>query len=89
MFLTHFQKEETDEESKLVENQVKIDSPLHPDLDTALGVPCDEVVAGDQLVRPVHQAARVLLHYHARLTSEKITFVTFSTQSHSPIVHES
>ena len=46
----------------------KIDSPFHPDLDTALGVPSDEVVAGDQLVRPIHQAARVLLHYHARIT---------------------
>ena len=56
-------KEETFKSRSLLKN----DSPFHPDLDTALGVPCDEVVAGDQLVRPVHQAARVLLHHHAML----------------------
>ena len=47
-------------------NQHKLYSPFHPDLDAALGVPGDGVVAGDDLVRPVDQAAGVLLHHHAR-----------------------
>ena len=47
-------------------NQRKLYSPFHPDLNAALGVPGDGVVAGDDLVRPVDQAAGVLLHHHAR-----------------------
>ena len=47
-------------------NQRKLNSPFHPDLNAALGVPGDGVVAGDDLVRPVDQAAGVLLHHHAR-----------------------
>ena len=30
-----------------------INSPVHSDLDAALGVPCDQVVAGDDLVMKV------------------------------------
>ena len=46
---------------------IKLDLLVHPDLDRAGGVPCDQIVAGDDLVGAIVVLAGLVLGRHHAL----------------------